>query len=70
MLAGVLAPLARATALFIGRVGAASIIKDVYIDRREPRCASVGGNNNVALGFISLTEDVTRLVMGMRLATA
>ena len=70
MLAGVLDPLVSATALFIGGVGAASVIKAVYIDGRELRCACVGGNSNVPLGFISLTENVMMLVMGMRIAIA
>ena len=68
MLAGILDPLVSATALFIGGAGAASVIKAVYIDRRELRCACVGGNSNVPLGFISLTENVMMLVMGLRLA--
>ena len=68
MLAGVLDPLVSATALFIGGVGAASVIKAVYIDKRELRCACVGGNSNVPLGFISLTENLMMLLMGLRLA--
>lgn len=68
MLAEILTPLVSATALFIGGVGAVSVIKAVYIDRRELRCACVGGNSNVPLGFISLTENLMMLVMGLRLA--
>ena len=52
-------------ALFIGTIGAASVIKAVYIDRRDLKCACVGGNNNVPLGFISLTENV--MMVGMAL---
>ena len=42
-------------ALFIGTVGAASVVKAVYVDRRELKCACVGGTSNVPLGFVSLT---------------
>lgn len=45
-------------ALFIGTVGAISVIKAVYIDKRELKCACVGGDSNVPLGFISLTENL------------
>ncbi|MGE0492246.1 MAG: MauE/DoxX family redox-associated membrane protein [Vulcanimicrobiota bacterium] len=45
-------------ALFIGTVGAVSVVKAVYIDKRELKCACVGGNSNVPLGFISLTENL------------
>lgn len=45
-------------ALFIGTVGGISVFKAVYIDKRELKCACVGGNSNVPLGFVSLTENV------------
>lgn len=45
-------------ALFIGTIGAISVFKAVYIDQRELKCACVGGNSNVPLGFISLTENL------------
>ncbi len=37
-------------AAFIGTVGAVSVFKAVYIDKRELKCACVGGNSNVPLG--------------------
>ncbi|MCJ8190371.1 glutaredoxin [Sphingomicrobium aestuariivivum] len=52
-------------ALFIGTVGAISVFKAVYIDRRDLKCACVGGNNNVPLGFISLTENLMMIGMGL-----
>lgn len=52
-------------ALFIGSIGAASVFKAVYIDRRELKCACVGGGSNVPLGFVSLTENVMMVVMGL-----
>jgi glutaredoxin len=52
-------------ALFIGTIGAASVFKAVYIDRRELKCACVGGNSNVPLGFVSLTENLFMIGMGL-----
>ncbi|MGY6519662.1 MAG: MauE/DoxX family redox-associated membrane protein [Lysobacteraceae bacterium] len=50
-------------ALFIGTVGAVSVFKAVYIDHRELKCACVGGDSNVPLGFVSLTENL--MMVGM-----
>ena len=50
--------------LFIGTIGAVSVFKAVYIDKRELKCACVGGGSNVPLGFISLTENLVMMVMG------
>ncbi|WP_339896743.1 MauE/DoxX family redox-associated membrane protein [uncultured Gilvimarinus sp.] len=58
MLAGLSAWLVSPVALVIGSLGAVSVIKAVYIDKRELKCACVGGNSNVPLGFISLTENL------------
>ena len=52
-------------ALFIGTVGAVSVFKAVYIDKRELKCACVGGDSNVPLGFISLTENLFMIGMGL-----
>ncbi|MXO47463.1 glutaredoxin [Erythrobacter vulgaris] len=52
-------------ALFIGTVGAVSVFKAVYIDKRELKCACVGGNSNVPLGFVSLTENLFMIGMGL-----
>lgn len=65
MLAGALTWFAAPLALFIGTVGAISVFKAVYIDKRELKCACVGGNSNVPLGFISLTENL--MMVGMAL---
>lgn len=51
--------------LFIGTVGAVSVFKAVYIERRELKCACVGGNSNVPLGFVSLTENLIMIAMGL-----
>ncbi|MGE6461978.1 MauE/DoxX family redox-associated membrane protein [Pseudoalteromonas tetraodonis] len=51
--------------LLIGSVGAISVIKAVYIDKRELKCACVGGDSNVPLGFISLTENLFMIAAGI-----
>ena len=63
MLAGVLTWLSAPLALFIGGIGAVSVFKAVYIDRRDIKCACVGGNSRVPLGFVSLTENL--MMVGM-----
>ncbi len=55
-------------ALFIGSIGAVSVFKAVYIDRRTLKCACVGGNSNVPLGFVSLTENVMMVAMAVWMA--
>lgn len=50
--------------LFIGTVGAISVFKAVYIDKRELKCACVGGDSNVPLGFVSLTENIFMIAAG------
>ena len=63
MIAGVANWLSIPLALFIGTVGAVSVFKAVYVDRRELKCACVGGASNVPLGFVSLTENL--MMVGM-----
>jgi len=50
---------------FIGGIGAISVIKAVYIDKRELKCACVGGDSNVPLGFISLSENLFMIAAGI-----
>lgn len=45
-------------ALIIGSIGAVSVFYAVYIQKREIKCACVGGSGNVPLGFISLSENL------------
>ena len=68
MIAGALTWLSAPAALFIGTVGAISVIKAVYIDRRELKCACVGGASNVPLGFVSLTENLMMIGMALWMA--
>ena len=65
MIAGVLNWISVPIALFIGTIGAVSVFKAVYIDKRELKCACVGGNSNVPLGFVSLTENLMMIAMGL-----
>lgn len=65
MIGGVLHWLSVPLALFIGTVGAVSVFKAVYIDKRELKCACVGGSSNVPLGFVSLTENLMMIAMAI-----
>jgi hypothetical protein len=37
----------------------------VYIQKRDIKCACVGGSSNVPLGFVSLTENVMMVAMAL-----
>lgn len=65
MIAGALTWVSVPIALFIGSIGAVSVFKAVYIDKRELKCACVGGSSNVPLGFVSLTENLMMIVMAI-----
>jgi glutaredoxin len=65
MIAGALLWLAIPAALLIGTIGAVSVFKAVYIDKRELKCACMGGDSNVPLGFISLTENLMMVAMAV-----
>jgi hypothetical protein len=52
-------------AFVIGTIGGASVYYAVYVQKRELRCACVGGASNVPLGFVSLTENL--IMIGMAL---
>lgn len=52
-------------ALFIGTIGAVSVFYAVYIQKRDIKCACVGGSANVPLGFVSLTENLAMIGMGI-----
>ncbi|WP_343759374.1 glutaredoxin [Parasphingorhabdus litoris] len=65
MIAGVALWLAIPVALFIGTVGAISVFYAVYVQKRELKCACVGGDSNVPLGFVSLTENLFMIGMAL-----
>ena len=70
MAAGALSWLSVPVALFIGGIGAASVFKAVFVDRRELMCACVGGASNVPLGFVSLTENLFMVAMALWMLAA
>lgn len=57
-------------AIFIGTIGAISVIKAVYIDKQDLTCACVGGGSNVPLGVTSLTENLVMVGMGIWMVLA
>jgi len=65
MLMGVLPAVSIPLAFFIGGVGAWSVFKAVYIEKRELKCACVGGDTSVPLGFVSLSENLMMLAMAI-----
>ncbi|WP_342106793.1 glutaredoxin [Methylobacterium sp. SI9] len=65
MVAGALNWISIPVALFIGTIGAVSVFKAVYVDKRDIKCACVGGASKVPLGFVSLTENVMMVAMAV-----
>lgn len=57
-------------ALIIGGIGAVSVFKAVYVDKRELKCACVGGSSKVPLGFVSLTENLAMIGMALWMLVA
>jgi glutaredoxin len=70
MAAGALTWLSVPVAFVIGTIGAASVVKAVYVEKRELKCACVGGDSNVPLGFLSLTENVMMVAMAIWMIAA
>ncbi|TRD09902.1 glutaredoxin family protein [Erythrobacter insulae] len=50
-------------AFIIGSIGAISVFYAVYIQKRDIKCACVGGSGDVPLGFISLSENLAMVGM-------
>ena len=69
MFAGVLTWISAPLALFAAGIGAVSVFKAVYVDKRELRCACVGGDSKVPLGFVSLTENLMMVGMAIFMLT-
>tara|TARA_R110000868_G_scaffold75144_14_gene217009 strand:+ start:264 stop:1007 length:744 start_codon:yes stop_codon:yes gene_type:complete len=57
-------------ALTIGGIGAVSVFRAVYLEKRTLKCACVGGSSNVPLGFVSLTENVMMVAMALWMLTS
>lgn len=57
MIGGMLPAISIPIMIFIGGIGGVSVAKAVYLDKRELKCACVGGGSNVPLGFVSFSEN-------------
>ncbi len=64
MMMGVLTWLSAPATLVVAGIGAISVIKAVYVDKRELKCACLG-DSRVPLGFVSLVENL--MMIGMAL---
>ncbi|HEY0959958.1 MAG TPA: glutaredoxin, partial [Novosphingobium sp.] len=49
----------------IGAIGAVSVFHAVYIQKRNIKCACVGGSSRVPLGFVSLSENLGMIAMAL-----
>ena len=57
-------------ALFIGSIGAGSVFYAVYVQKRDIKCACVGGSSKVPLGFVSLSENLAMIAMALWMLAA
>ena len=57
--------LAAPAALIVSTIGAISVFRAVYLEKRDLHCACVGGGSSVPLGFISLTENLMMMAMSI-----
>lgn len=65
MIAGLLTFFVAPVVLIVSTIGAISVTKAVYIDKRDLNCACVGGGSSVPLGFLSLTENLIMMAMAI-----
>jgi glutaredoxin/uncharacterized membrane protein YphA (DoxX/SURF4 family) len=65
MIAGLFTWVVAPVVLFVSGVGAISVFKAVYVEKRDLKCACVGGDSSVPLGFISLTENLMMIAMAV-----
>ncbi len=65
MIAGLFTWFVSPVVLIASTIGAISIFKAVYIEKRDLNCACVGGGSDVPLGFISLTENLMMMAMAI-----
>lgn len=70
MIWGRLTWLSAPLAFFIGVVGAVSVVYAVYVQKRDIKCACVGGASNVPLGPVSLAENLMMVAMAVWMAAA
>lgn len=65
MVAGLLTPVVAPLVLAASSLGAFSVFKAVYLEKRDLNCACVGGGSSVPLGFVSLTENLMMMAMAI-----
>ena len=65
MIAGIFTWVAAPLVLLVSSIGAVSVFKAVYLEKRDLSCACVGGGSSVPLGFISLTENLMMMTMAV-----
>ncbi len=65
MIAGIATWFVAPLALLVSTIGAISVVKAVYVEKRDLKCACVGGGSSVPLGFISLTENLMMMIMAI-----
>jgi glutaredoxin len=65
MIAGLATWVVAPLALIVSTIGAISVFKAVYLEKRDLNCACVGGGSSVPLGFISLTENLMMMAMAI-----
>lgn len=65
MIADLATPVVAPAVLIVSTIGAVSVVKAVYVEKRSLKCACVGGGSNVPLGFISLTENLMMMAMAL-----
>lgn len=65
MLSGRLTVISAPLAFFIGAVGAISVVHAVYVQKRDIKCACVGGASKVPLGPVSLLENLLMMAMAV-----
>lgn len=69
-LSGIALSLFSLLSIIIGLIGGISVIKAVYIDKRDLNCACVGGDSQVPLGAISFLENAMMVGMGVWIVAA
>jgi len=65
MISGLGKMIAAPAVLLVSTIGAISVFKAVYLEKRDLNCACVGGGSKVPLGFISLTENLLMMAMAV-----
>ena len=65
MIMGIFNWVSAPAAFIVATIGAVSVFKAVYIDKRALKCACVGGDSKVPLGFVSLTENFMMIGMAV-----